>query len=192
MNCEASSIGWDGPITTSDAETCSVVSAVESTGCIAARIPLTLGRTVIWPSCPRLEPPGDAVLFGNQLRLHDESMRRMSDELERVAGDEGERRLLSGIEHIDVFRLDDDGLTDPISIDAVGRREIERIPDMDVPQSPEDRVAMSGDPDVPRLPGQRCIFDVPRGPSQRAVVAAFEHGRGDLDCRNFEPRDPRS
>src|SRR5438477_8355440 len=88
----------------------------------------------------------------DELGLDDEPLRRMADEVERIAGDERHRLTLGGIEHVHVVGADDERLADAVAIRSIGGRDRERIADLDIAQRTKHGIAMAGDADVSRLP----------------------------------------
>src|SRR4029453_1586962 len=98
--------------------------------------------------------------------------------------------LVGRIEHVHVFRTHDARRADPEVVDAVPRRQIQRVADLGMVERTKDRVAVAGNADVPRLAGQGRVLDVACTAVERSVVAAFQHGRLHLDGGGFGPAGP--
>ena len=94
------------------------------------------------------EPRGAAA--GRQSRAHDEPLGRRADIAEWVARHQRERRLRRGVEHPHVVGLDDLRPLDDVGEGAFRRDEPDDVADLDVLQAAEERVAMTGEPDVAR------------------------------------------
>src|SRR5262249_20829044 len=118
---------------------------------------------------------GSAALFGYQRRVDDIPVRRVPDELERVTRHQRQHRPWAGIEHPDVFRVDDLRVGDLVPVDVVARLELERIADLQTPHGPEGGIAMARDADVAGLSRKRRVLDVARGAGQGVVVAPLEN-----------------
>src|SRR5258705_11424979 len=84
----------------------------------------------------------------DELGLDDEPLRRVADEVERIAGDERHRLTLGGIEHVHVVRADDERLADAVAIRSIGGRDRERIPRPCYSQRTKNGIPMASDADV--------------------------------------------
>src|SRR4029453_6412543 len=122
------------------------------------------------PTCPtRLTWRSDPRFVPNKRRLDYEPPRGVADEIEGVAGDQRERRMVRRIEYVDVVRRDNQRLADLVVVDAVGRRELHCIAGMDVTERTKHGVAMAGDADVASSSGKWRVLDVAGSAAQRTV-----------------------
>src|SRR4029077_16609652 len=120
--------------------------------------------------------PSHPGFVRDQGSLDDKAARCVAEYVECVAGDERERLLRRGIQHVYVVRRDNQRLADLVVVHAVGRRELHLIAQMDMTERTKHGVAMTSDADVARLPGKRRVLDVAGSAAERSVVSAFEYG----------------
>ena len=130
------------------------------------------------------------LLLFYQIGTHDEALRRVPDEFERVARDERQRRMVRRIEHVHIVWSDDERLRDAIFEDAIGRGYEKRIADFYSPHRAEGSVAMTGDADVAGLTGKRGVLDVAGAACERSIVRSFKNRCFEIDPRRFEASDP--
>ena len=140
-----------------------------------------------WPArLSWLQPRG----FADQIRADDEAARGVADEFERIAGDQGQRRLIGWIEHVDIVRIDGLRSGHPVAKHAVRGAQGNGIALAETAERPKNGVAMSGNPDVAGLSRKGGVLDVPGRTRKRAIVAPLQDGCRQGDGRRFEPRDP--
>ena len=62
-----------------------------------------------------------------QERLNDVTVRRVTDELERIARNERQHGPIAGVEHVNIFRFHHECFRDGVAVNAIVRGELERI-----------------------------------------------------------------
>ena len=103
-----------------------------------------------------------------------ESIWRIADKPERVARDQGQRRLIGRIEQAHLTWRHDADRRHLVPPSPFRRVQQDLVPNLHLPQGTEEGVPMAGNPDVAGLAWARRVFDVARAAPQRAVVSAFE------------------
>ena len=74
--------------------------------------------------------------------------------------------------------------------DEIGARFNEDVVShLDVPQRPEERIAMPGNHDISRLARERGVLEMPRTAAQRPAVGTVQHDGRQVHARNREIGD---
>ena len=100
-----------------------------------------------------------AFRFRQQIRAHDVALRRVTDELERIARHERHHRVIRRIEHVRVVRIDDGRLAYAIPEHAIRRGQNQWVANLELANRSENRIAMTGDADIPTITGERSAVD---------------------------------
>src|SRR3954470_7030308 len=121
----------------------------------------------------------------------DEALRGGADEIERIAGDERQRGLVRGVEHVDPGRRYDGHAAHDEALHAGSHPQLDDVVHGDVFQRAEEAVAMPGDARVAARAGRRRVGDPPEPPVERDLVGAGENRRLEAEPRDRENRDRR-
>lgn len=110
--------------------------------------------------------------------VHDESVRRVADIVEREASHDRQSLPSLRFQYPDVIRFHHpERFHREMKVPGV-RCEIDLIIRLQVFQRPEERIAMSGDADISGFTRQRRARDVTYCPGKRDVVYSFLDNRG--------------
>src|SRR5215471_14642523 len=132
------------------------------------------------------------VLAGSERRLdlaglHHESLRRVSDVVKGIAGNQREVGVSRGVENPDVLRVHDQRTADLVAEVAVAGRQLDVVADLDAFEPAEQAIAMRGQRAVAWLPRQRSVGKIAHGVVEYACIVAG------LDrCRDLQPGDVES
>ena len=94
-------------------------------------------------------------------RVNDEPPRRRTDVVERIAGDQRQRRSRRSIQHPQLVWLDNRVANDAVSKRPALCGEADFITCLNAPKRPKKGVTMSGQGGVSFLPGQRRVREMP-------------------------------
>src|SRR5579864_1858908 len=118
---------------------------------------------------------------------NDKPVRRRTDEVKRMTGDEGQKFTTVGIEYGDIVWTHHSGRYNAVAILAPQRGERNHVVPLNIAQRPEECIAMGGDAHVAELPGQRGAGDMTRRAPESVLIFSFDDDHGEAEPGNFEP-----
>jgi hypothetical protein len=123
------------------------------------------------------------------LGANNEPVRRRSNKIERVTGDECERLNRARIEDVHVGRRDDASGHDTIPVLAAYRCEQDDVILLDVFQRAKEGITVTGEPDVSRSTGQTRTEDMPDRVAKSGLVGPFDDGYREAKPEDLDAAD---
>ncbi len=120
---------------------------------------------------------------------NDEPLRRGTDVVEGVAGDQRECGLTSGFEDPHVVGLNDPRRLDGVAVRRCRRRDPDQVAFADSPEPAEHPVPMARQRDIAHRTGHSTARDVTGGERKREVVISFHDHRLDPNPRDCDPTE---
>src|SRR5215831_780784 len=132
------------------------------------------------------------VLAGSERRLdlaglHHESLRRVSDVVKGIAGNQREVSVRRGVQNPDILRVHDKGTADLVPEVAVTGGQLDVVADLDAFEPAEQAIAMRGQRAVAWFPWQRRVGKIAHRVVEHARIVA-----GLNRCRDLQPGDVES
>ena len=124
-------------------------------------------------------------------RSHDESLRRRTDEVERIAGNESQRLHGRRIQYRHVFGLDDPDPLDAIDLAAFDGLELHDIAGANILQPAEKSIAVASDAGIAHRSRQSRFLDVAQPAVEHELVRPRQYRHLETDLGDAQNRERR-